>query len=107
MNYFIKKHLSYLFITFLLISISFSKEYVLLVSFDGFRYDYSDEVSTPNFDILEKVVKKCFSQRRKKIKNTLEEITNHIELNEFFENRPEMLSSDEFIKISNIVEFNE
>lgn len=60
-----------------------------------------------NFDILEKVVKKCFGQRRKKIKNTLEEITNHIELNEFFENRPEMLSSDEFIKISNIVEFNE
>lgn len=54
MNYFIKKHLSYLFITFLLISISFSKEYVLLVSFDGFRYDYSDKVSTPNFDILEK-----------------------------------------------------
>ena len=27
-----------------------SKEYVLLVSFDGFRYDYADIVDTPNFD---------------------------------------------------------
>ena len=65
------------------------------------------EIQNFNFERLEKVVKKCFSQRRKKIKNTLKEINNHNELNEFFENRPEMLSYDEFIKISNIVEFNE
>ena len=35
-----------------LISILFPRPYVLLVSFDGFRYDYLDRVDTPNFDKL-------------------------------------------------------
>ena len=43
-----------MFLIYLLPSVSFSKEYVLLVSFDGFRYDYADKVSTPNFDALQK-----------------------------------------------------
>ena len=29
-------------------------QYVLLVSFDGFRYDYTNRLETPNFDYLEK-----------------------------------------------------
>ncbi len=29
-------------------------QYVILVSFDGFRYDYTDRVETPNFDYLKK-----------------------------------------------------
>ena len=38
------------------ISIFFAtnKPYLLLVSFDGFRYDYADLVDTPNFDKIEK-----------------------------------------------------
>ena len=35
-----------------LISILFPRPYVLVVSFDGFRHDYLDRVSTPNFDKL-------------------------------------------------------
>jgi len=31
-----------------------SDQYVILVSFDGFRYDYTQRVDTPNFDYLEK-----------------------------------------------------
>ena len=30
-------------------------DYVILVSFDGFRWDYSDRVSTPNFDFIEQM----------------------------------------------------
>ena len=40
----------YLFLLFF--SILFSKvddSYVILVSFDGFRYDYIERVDTPNF----------------------------------------------------------
>tara|TARA_B100002051_G_C16742819_1_gene645414 strand:- start:4547 stop:5791 length:1245 start_codon:yes stop_codon:yes gene_type:complete len=50
MNHFNLKNISTLFIVYLLLSFLISKEYVLLVSFDGFRYDYSDMVDTPNFD---------------------------------------------------------
>ena len=39
-----------IFIIYLSTYFLFSKEYVLLVSFDGFRYDYTDIVDTPNFD---------------------------------------------------------
>ena len=39
-----------IFIIYLCSFIFSSKEYVLLVSFDGFRYDYTDIVDTPNFD---------------------------------------------------------
>ena len=45
----------YLLIIFsLLISQSNEDQYVLLVSFDGFRYDYTNRLETPNFDYLEK-----------------------------------------------------
>ena len=39
-----------------LLSLLFSAEkpYVLMVSFDGLRFDYTDWVETPNFDYLEK-----------------------------------------------------
>ena len=44
-----------IFILFILVShILISENYVLLVSFDGFRYDYIDNVSTPSFDKVEK-----------------------------------------------------
>ena len=45
---------------FFLIVVSFllcnnnENQYVILVSFDGFRYDYMDRMETPNFDYLEK-----------------------------------------------------
>ena len=45
----------YLLIIFsLLIAQSNEDQYVLLVSFDGFRYDYTNRLETPNFDYLEK-----------------------------------------------------
>ncbi|MBJ48132.1 MAG: ribosomal RNA small subunit methyltransferase A [Candidatus Marinimicrobia bacterium] len=59
-----------------------------------------------SFKKLEKVVKKSFSQRRKKLKNTLTEINNYTQLSSYYEKRPEMLSVDEFIEISNIIEFD-
>ena len=39
------------------LSLLFSKgndDYVILVSFDGFRWDYTNRVNTPNFDFVEK-----------------------------------------------------
>ena len=41
-----------LFISFLLCS-DIEEEYVILILFDGFRYDYTDRVNTPNFDFIE------------------------------------------------------
>ena len=44
------------YLAFIFIIISFlisSKGYVLMISFDGFRYDYTQYVSTPNFDSIE------------------------------------------------------
>ena len=52
---------------------------------------------------LHEIVKISFSQRRKKIKNTLKDIVNYSELESFFEKRPEMLSIEDFIQISNTI----
>ena len=41
-----------LFISFLLCS-DIEEQYVILISFDGFRYDYTDRINTPNFDFIE------------------------------------------------------
>ena len=46
--------ISFIFIIILHASLVCSKEYVLLVSFDGFRHDYSSIIDTPNFDKVEK-----------------------------------------------------
>ena len=46
--------LYFLIIFSLLIAQSNEDQYVLLVSFDGFRYDYTSRLETPNFDYLEK-----------------------------------------------------
>ena len=49
-----KSSVFYIFIIFsLLFSTESIEEYVILVSFDGFRYDYADRVQTKNFDYLE------------------------------------------------------
>tara|TARA_B100001142_G_scaffold314262_1_gene351619 strand:- start:273 stop:1553 length:1281 start_codon:yes stop_codon:yes gene_type:complete len=50
----INRCISFIFIIYLASSFILSEEYVLLVSFDGFRYDYADIVNTPNFDKIEK-----------------------------------------------------
>ena len=52
---------------------------------------------------LEQVVRISFSQRRKKIKNTLNAIVDYNELEKFSDKRPEMLSVDDFIYISKII----
>ena len=52
---------------------------------------------------LEKIVKMSFSQRRKKLKNTLNAIVDYAELEKFSDKRPEMLSVDNFIYISKII----
>ena len=47
-------HITIIFIIYLSILIPRSEEYVLLVSFDGFRYDYPEIIDTPNFDKIQK-----------------------------------------------------
>ena len=51
-----KSKSSYLFVLFLVLLIfcqtSLSQPYVILISFDGFRWDYLDRGKTPNFDKL-------------------------------------------------------
>ena len=49
-----KSSVFYFFILSLLFSTESNEEYVILVSFDGFRYDYTERVQTQNFDYLEK-----------------------------------------------------
>ena len=44
-----------LFISYLLFQFCYAKkseEYVLLISMDGFRFDYLEKTETPNFDKL-------------------------------------------------------
>ena len=53
-----------------------------------------------DYEKLEYVVKKIFSQRRKKIKNTLIEVSQHIELKKYIDKRPEQISVEDYIKIS-------
>tara|TARA_Y100000768_G_scaffold67869_1_gene47523 strand:+ start:6907 stop:7644 length:738 start_codon:yes stop_codon:yes gene_type:complete len=53
-----------------------------------------------NYKRLEQVVKKIFSQRRKKIKNTLTQISNYNELSQYSDKRPEQISVEDYIKIS-------
>ena len=53
-----------------------------------------------DYEKLEYVVKKIFSQRRKKIKNTLAEVSQHIELKKYIDKRPEQISVEDYIKIS-------
>ena len=48
------QRLSFIFIFFINIILSNDDNYVLVVSFDGFRHDYMKQVSTPNFDDIEK-----------------------------------------------------
>ena len=52
---------------------------------------------------LEQIVRISFSQRRKKLKNTLNAIVHYNELEKFSDKRPEMLSVDDFIQISKII----
>ena len=52
---------------------------------------------------LEQVVRTSFSQRRKKLKNTLSAIVDYNELEKFSDKRAEMLSVDDFIQISKII----
>ena len=58
-----------------------------------------------NFDYnkLELIVKKCFSQRRKKVKNVFPEISSYHQLNKYFDKRAEDLSIQDYIKISDII----
>ena len=49
-----KVKLYFLIIFSFLTAQSNEDQYVLLVSFDGFRYDYTNRLETPNFDYLEK-----------------------------------------------------
>ena len=52
---------------------------------------------------LEKIVRKSFSQRRKKMKNTLKILTDYNELEKFSNKRSEMLTIEDFIYISKII----
>ena len=53
-----------------------------------------------DYDKFEHVVKKIFSQRRKKIKNTLTQISNYDELRNYTDKRPEQISVEDYIKIA-------
>ena len=53
-----------------------------------------------DYDKFEYVVKKIFSQRRKKIKNTLTQISNYAELRKYTDKRPEQISVEDYIKIA-------
>tara|TARA_B100000945_G_C20356852_1_gene585131 strand:- start:17 stop:664 length:648 start_codon:yes stop_codon:yes gene_type:complete len=45
----------FIILTFLLPSIVRGEEYILFISLDGFRYDYTENVNTPNLDYIESI----------------------------------------------------
>ena len=55
-----------------------------------------------DLDLLDKVIKLSFQQRRKKIKNSLKglDIQENILEDSIFESRPEQLTIEEFIKLT-------
>ena len=61
--------------------------------------------SKSNFDFkkFEKIVKKSFSQRRKKLKNTLKEIIEYEELENYHNKRADMLTIEDFLLLSNTI----
>ena len=61
------------------------------------------ELKQFDYKKLEEIVRISFSQRRKKLKNTLNAIVDYAELEKFSDKRPEMLSVDDFICISKII----
>lgn len=56
--------------------------------------------------LFKKVVKQAFSQRRKMLRNTLKPFFNDPEIlqDEYFKKRPEVLSVDEFVELTNKVQ---
>ncbi len=56
-----------------------------------------------DYQKLEYVVKKSFSQRRKKIKNTLTQISDYVELKDYLNKRPEQISVKDYIKIASSI----
>ena len=56
-----------------------------------------------DYQKLEYIVKKCFSQRRKKIKNVLIQVSEYKELNEYYDKRAEQLKINDYIKICSII----
>ena len=58
-----------------------------------------------DLDLLDKVIKLSFQQRRKKIKNSLKrlDIQENILEDSIFESRPEQLTIEEFVKLTKTV----
>ena len=61
--------------------IIFSENYVLLVSFDGFRYDYTENIDTPNFDKIQKYVEQPneLDKQVKSLQKTVNKYGKYIE----------------------------
>ena len=57
----------------------------------------------PRFNEFSNLIKQAFSQRRKKLKNNLSQITTEGVLNKWANMRPETISPEEFIKIYNMI----
>ena len=60
-----------------------------------------NKIKINNVDFFSKIVKQSFSQRRKILRNSLKQFFTEDELNNFSEKRPEQLSIQNFISISN------
>ena len=56
-----------------------------------------------DYQKLEYIVKKSFSQRRKKIKNVLIQVSEYKELSEYYDKRAEQLKINDYIKICSII----
>ena len=64
---------------------------------------YPKNLKLPEINNFSKMIKKAFSQRRKKIKNNLSEAYKMGQINKWADKRPEELSPNEFIEIYNTI----
>ena len=64
---------------------------------------YPQDIDAPDFNLFSSFVKQSFSQRRKKLKNTLPHIYEAGVLDRWTDMRPEEISPQEFVQIFNMI----
>ncbi len=59
-----------------------------------------------NEKLFKRVVKQTFSQRRKMLRNTVKQFIKDVPVDDFFKQRPEQLSLNDFVELTNYIEKN-
>ncbi len=68
------------------------------------QLQFRDPPAKPdNYDLFKRIVKRSFNQRRKMLRNSLSEFLRGLQIEFNFEKRPEELSVQDFVVLSNLI----